>query len=155
VAGRGEQRLERARKLGAEQTIVIPHGSDMVKVITDASRQPFDVVIEAVGQPETWEAAVQVARKGGSVNFFGGCPSGTVAKLDTGRLHYGALTLLASFHHTPATFRQALSFIEKGLIRAADFVDGDCTLEDLPELFKSMAVGNRAVKTLVRVNGKP
>ncbi|HMJ66489.1 MAG TPA: zinc-binding dehydrogenase, partial [Candidatus Binatia bacterium] len=138
LAGRREQRLDRARKLGAEQTIVVPRECDMIKVITDAAPQPFDVVIEAVGQPETWEAAVQLARKGGTVNFFGGCPSGTAVKLDTGRLHYGALTLLASFHHTPATFRQALSFIEKGLIRSADFVDGDCALDDLPQLFKSM-----------------
>jgi threonine dehydrogenase-like Zn-dependent dehydrogenase len=63
------------------------------------------------------------------------------------------LTLLASFHHTPTMIRQALSYIEKGLIKAADFVDGECALDDLPALFKSMAAGNRAVKTLVKVSG--
>ena len=34
-------------------------------------------VIEAVGRPEAWEWAIDMVRKGGTVNFFGGCASGT------------------------------------------------------------------------------
>ena len=89
----------------------------------------FDVVIEAVGKPETWEAAVRLVRKGGTVNFFGGCPSGTTVSLDTALIHYSNLTLLASFHHTPRTVRRALEFIEAGVVRSDDFVDGECSLE--------------------------
>ena len=43
----------------------------------------------------------------GTVNFFGGCPSGTTVSLDTALIHYSNLTLLASFHHTPRTVRRA------------------------------------------------
>jgi L-iditol 2-dehydrogenase len=150
VAGRGERRLGAARKLGATHLIEVSNEAEMVTQIRKES-EPFDVVIEAVGKPETWEAAVQVVRKGGSVNFFGGCPSGTRISLDTGLVHYSNLVLLASFHHTPRTIRRALEFIESGVIRAADFVDGECSLTELPQLFKSMAAGNRAVKTLIRV----
>ena len=89
--------------------------------------------------------------RGGTVNFFGGCASGTSVHLDTGLLHYSSLTLMASFHHTPGTIRRALEFIEEGIVHSRDFVDGECALTDLPELFKSMAAGNHAVKTLVRV----
>jgi L-iditol 2-dehydrogenase len=109
------------------------------------------VVIEAVGKPEVWEAAVRLVRKGGTVNFFGGCPAGTTVSLDTALIHYSNLTLLASFHHTPRTIRRALELIETGVIRADDFVNGECPLSQLPQLFQSMAAGNRAVKTLVRV----
>ena len=94
---------------------------------------------------------MRLARKGGMVNFFGGCPGGTTVSLDTGLIHYSSLTLLASFHHTPRTIRRALELIEAGVIRADDFVSGECPLSGLPELFKTMAAGNRAVKTLVRV----
>jgi L-iditol 2-dehydrogenase len=59
--------------------------------------------------------------------------------------------LYSSFHHTPRTIRRALELIETGVVRAPDFVDGEAFLDDLPELFQSMASGNRAVKTLVRV----
>lgn len=85
------------------------------------------------------------------MNFFGGCPAGTRVSLDTSLIHYSNLTLLASFHHTPHTIRRALEFIESGVIRAADFVDGECGLSRLPELLRSMTAGNQAVKTLIRV----
>jgi len=151
VAGRGESRLQTARRLGAAHIIDISGNRDLVTTARAEAKSPFDVVIEAVGKPETWETAVQLVRKGGLVNFFGGCPSGTTVSLDTGLIHYSNLTLLASFHHTPRTIRRALELIEAGVIRAQDFVDGECALSQLPQLFASMAAGNRAVKTLIRV----
>jgi hypothetical protein len=113
----------------------IGDGSGLVARVREATKTHFDAVIEAVGQPAVWEAAVHLVRKGGAVNFFGGCPSGTTITLDTTLIHYSNLTLLASFHHTPRTIRRALEFIEAGVIRAADFVDGECPLTQLPELF--------------------
>ena len=40
--------------------------------------------------------------------------------------------------------------IEEGVIHSGDFVDGESTLAELPDLLKSMAGGNRAVKTFIR-----
>ncbi len=151
VAGRGESRLSAAKNLGADQIISDTITPEWIEKNKSQTRL-FDVVIEAVGKPETWEASIQLVRKGGTVNFFGGCPSGTKAFFDTGLIHYSNLTLLASFHHTPRTIRKALHFIESGVIRAKDFVDGECSLSQLPALFQSMAAGNRAVKTLIRVS---
>ncbi|HEY2082807.1 MAG TPA: zinc-binding dehydrogenase [Verrucomicrobiae bacterium] len=151
VAGRRAPRLEAARKLGTNHVIDIGDGGNLVAKIRQASKQPFDVVIEAVGSPAVWESSVHLVRKGGKVNFFGGCPSGTTVTLDTTLIHYSDLTLLASFHHTPRAIRRALDFIEAGVIQAADFVDGECALSELPQLLKSMTQGNRAVKTLVQV----
>jgi L-iditol 2-dehydrogenase len=152
VAGRRAPRLEAAQRLGADEVVDIGGGSGLVTKVRAATKTHFDAVIEAVGQPVVWEAAVHLVRKGGAVNFFGGCPSGTSITLDTTLIHYSNLTLLASFHHTPRTIRRALEFIETGVIRAADFVDGECPLTRLPELFQSMAAGNYAIKTLIRVH---
>lgn len=151
VAGRGERRLGTAQGLGAAHVIDVGRKTDLVKAVAQADPRPFDVVIEAVGKPEVWQAAVHLVRKGGTVNFFGGCPSGTSVSLDTGLIHYSNLTLLASFHHTPRSIRKALDYIERGVIRANDFVDGECPLSQLPELFRSMSSGNRAVKTFIRL----
>jgi L-iditol 2-dehydrogenase len=154
AAGRGEGRLRAAQRVGAQNIFEVGNDGDVVEAVCGGaeSKIEFDVVIEAVGRPEIWEAAVQFVRKGGAVNFFGGCPSGTSITLDTTLIHYSNLTLLASFHHTPRTVRRALEFIEAGVIRATDFVDGECPLSKLPELFKSMATGNHTVKTLIRVH---
>jgi L-iditol 2-dehydrogenase len=154
VAGRGEARLKAALRLGARQAIDIGRRVDLVKAVhaeTSAAKM-FDVVIEAVGKPEVWEAAFNLVRKGGLVNFFGGCAAGTTVTFDATRIHYSNLTLRASFHHTPRTIRRALEFIERGVIHARDFVDGEWPLSQLPELFKNMAAGNKAVKTFIRVH---
>jgi L-iditol 2-dehydrogenase len=152
VAGRRAPRLDAAQQLGADEVVDIGDGSGLVTKVREATKTHFDAVIEAVGQPVVWEAAAHLVRKGGTVNFFGGCPSGTTITLDTTLIHYSNLTLLASFHHTPRTIRRALEFIEAGVIRAADFVDGECPLTQLPELFQSMATGNRVIKTLIKVH---
>jgi L-iditol 2-dehydrogenase len=165
AAGRGHNRLRAALRLGADIVFDVGKEGDVLKTINKsgsenqksenktngASLPKYDVVIEAVGKPETWQAAIQLVRKGGAVNFFGGCPAGTNVALDTHTIHYSNLKLLASFHHTPQTFRRALEFIEAGVIQAKDFVDGQWPLTRLPELFKEMAAGNRAIKTLVNV----
>jgi len=152
VAGRGDQRLKTARRSGAEEIIDVGAKAGLVEAVRARCDSEFDIVVEAVGKPETWEAAVDLVRKGGAVNFFGGCPSGTSVRLDTSRIHYSSLTLYASFHHTPRTIRRALKLIEAGVIRAVDFVDGERPLSRLPELFQSMAAGNRSVKTFIRVH---
>ena len=148
VSGRGEKRLETALALGAVEVL---DAAQQDQTAALSSSHSYDVVIEAVGKPETWEQAVRLVRKGGTVNFFGGCPSGTTVNLDTALIHYSSLRLLASFHHTPGTIRRALEFIEAGIVRAGHFIDGECPLSQLPALFKSMANGNRAVKTLIQV----
>jgi L-iditol 2-dehydrogenase len=148
VLGRNRARLDAARRLGAHQVL---ETSGEVACPDLNNLQP-DAVFEAVGKPTTWEQAIQCVRKGGRVNLFGGCPSGTTVALDTTRVHYHALTLLASFHHTPETIRRAFALIEAGVVRSRDFVDGRTPLSQLPELFRSMCSGNRFVKTLVEVD---
>ena len=150
LAGRGAKRIQTARTLGAE-VVDVTGQSDLCKALTP--NPGFDVVIEAVGKPETWEAAVRLVRKGGKVNFFGGCPSGSTVTLDTGLIHYSNLTLLASFHHSPRAIRNALGLIESRVVRSENFIDGHWPLSDLPKLFRSMAEGNHAVKTLIDVSG--
>src|ERR1035438_4452559 len=72
VAGRGTERLATAQRLGSKSVFNVSRQSHLEAAIPPNS--VFDVVIEAVGKPETWEAAVRLVRKGGTVNFFGGCP---------------------------------------------------------------------------------
>ena len=153
VAGRNEHRLAAAKKLGAMHTVDMTNREDLVAAVqsSPSTRHGYDVVIEATGKAGVWEAAVDVVRKGGIVNFFGRCPAGTHVKLDTGRLRHSGLTLKASFHHTPHSVGKALEFIEKGLIKTADFVGQEATLDELPSLFDSMPRDNRAIKTLIRM----
>ena len=73
-----------------------------------------NVVIEAAGTDAAWRDAVQLARPGGTVLFFGGRERGTTMEVDTFRLHYEELTLRGAFHHTPRHVRAALAFLASG-----------------------------------------
>ncbi len=115
LTGRGAQRLMLGSRFGADQVIdtsalSFPEQITAIRQET-VEQRGADIVIEAVGMPETWTLATQVARPGALVNFFGGCPSGTQIALETRPLHYSELTLKGVFHHTPAYFAQAFDLI--------------------------------------------
>jgi L-iditol 2-dehydrogenase len=149
-----EDQVGAATLFGARQVIRVDAGVDVVEAVralTPAGRGA-DVVIEAVATPMTWEWAVGMVRKGGVVNFFGGPPSGTVVALDTNRLHYGDITLKASFHHTPDTCRTAFGLISSGRFKCAEYLTGETQLSEVPEVFQRMMVrggGGLDIKTIV------
>ncbi len=140
-----------ARRLGAAHVVQIGDGVDTiaeVRALTEGGRG-VDVAVDAVALPVTWQQAVGMVRKGGLVNFFGGPPSGTVVELDTNRLHYGEITLKASFHHTPATCRRAFELIASGQLQAAAYLTGRAGLDEVPRLFHAMLT--RGAETGVQI----
>jgi L-iditol 2-dehydrogenase len=106
-------------------------------------------VIEAVGRPEAWDWAIEMVRKGGTVNFFGGCASGTKVQLDTDRLHYSEITLKATFHHTPETVRRAFGLITAKKIRPTDYITGEAPLSRLQHVLRGMLNRGGDIKTAI------
>lgn len=125
-------RLEVARRLGAEETVEAgDEGSvESVRGLTPENRGA-DVIIEAVGLPEVWEEALQMARKGGEVTLFGGAPKGTEISVDTFLLHYSQLTIRGIFHHTPYTVRTAYEMLGNERFDADAFISGSEPLENV------------------------
>jgi L-iditol 2-dehydrogenase len=97
-----------------------------------------DIVIEAVATPEAWQMATRLARKGGTVNLFGGPPAGTTAAFDTNLIHYSDLTIKASFHHTPATAKRAFELLASGRFHCDAFLTGTALLDEVPAVFHRM-----------------
>lgn len=144
--GRRAEQVERAVKMDADEG-VFERPLEEVRALTGG--RGADVAIEAVGTPETWRLAVDLLRPGGTVNFFGGPPSGTHVELETNRLHYSEITCKASFHHTPAHVKQALELIGEGKISAREFVQRERTLEELPAVLRELAQQNGHLKTAI------
>ena len=106
-------------------------------------------MIEAVGTSTTWQWAVQMARCGGNINLFGGCPRGTKVEFESSSLHYSEMTITSSFHHTPRFIRAALDTIARGEVSARDFVTEEIPLSELPGLFQRMKNRNGQLKVAV------
>ena len=148
--GRRQSQLERAAHMGADEGLLATDGVDLVPRIKDLTKgRGVDIAIEAVGQPEAWQAAVRMLRRGGTVNFFGGCPTGTQINLDTNLLHYSELTCKASFHHTPKHIRKALDLVGEGRITSEDFVNRVEPLSNLLEVMRHLMSHNGHMKTAI------
>ena len=148
--GRRKTQLDRAAAMGADElisTATVPHPADTVQQLTGG--RGADIAIEAVGKPETWHWAVNMVRRGGTVNFFGGCPNESRVSLDTSLLHYSEITCKASFHHTPAHIRKALDIVSNGDIAARDFVNREEPLTNLLEVMRHLMSHNGHLKTAI------
>ncbi|MGE0404974.1 MAG: zinc-binding dehydrogenase [Candidatus Korobacteraceae bacterium] len=146
-----DSQVTAARHLGADEVVQITQVQDPVEAVRALSpdRRGADVVIEAVGRPEAWEWSIDMVRKGGTVNFFGGCAAGTKVNLDTDRLHYSEVTLKATFHHTPEAVRKAFALIAEKKIRGTDFITGEAPLSRLQHVLRHMMNRNGDIKTAI------
>ncbi|HWG48535.1 MAG TPA: zinc-binding dehydrogenase [Candidatus Acidoferrales bacterium] len=149
VVKRDEQ-VQAARHFGAHEVIQLKRDKSPVdEVIEITEGRGSDIVIEAVGRPQAWQWAVDIVRRGGLVNFFGGCAAGTRVELDTNRLHYSELTLKATFHHTPQTVRRAFSLIAEKKVRSTDYVTGEAPLSKLKQVLQQMLDRGSQIKTAI------
>lgn len=146
-----DSQVAAAKHMGAHEVVQITKVKDPVEGVRalTPSKRGSDVVIEAVGRPEAWEWAIDMVRKGGTVNFFGGCASGTKVQLDTNRLHYSEVTLKATFHHTPDTVRKAFGLIAEKKIRSTDYITGEAPLSRLQQVLRHMLNRNGDIKTAI------
>ena len=148
--GRRPQQLLRATGMGADETVLNCDGADVVGPVHEMTGgRGADVVIEAVGLPEVWQLAIKLLRRGGVVNFFGGCPDGTNLSLDTNLLHSSELTCKASFHHTPALIKKALELVSRGYVGAKDFVNHSEPLTNLLQVMQHLMSHNGHLKTAI------
>jgi L-iditol 2-dehydrogenase len=118
VADRHPERREQAAALGAETREELVEGA-------------HDVVLEAVGRPETWRAAVAAAAPGGTIVLVGGCPAGSEVSLPTGPLHYDELDVRGAFHHDRDEVDRALALLCSGEVDWRTFAGPTIGLEEL------------------------
>ncbi len=147
---RHEGQAEAARLLGATHIVQNPSvrkAIEETRALTPGDRG-VDIAIEAVGVPEAWQEAMELVRKGGTVNFFGGCAKNTHVTLDTNRIHYSDITMRATFHHTPAICRKALTLIASGRFQAGAFITGHAHLYELNRVFEKLM--NRSTEAEIK-----
>jgi L-iditol 2-dehydrogenase len=148
--GRRKTQLNHAAKMGADELLISTDSEETVRQVRDLTQgRGADIAIEAVGHPDVWEMAVRLLRRGGTVNFFGGCPNDSRISLDTSLMHYSEITCKASFHHTPAHIQKALDFVRRGVISARDFVNRVEPLTNLLEVMRHLMSHNGHLKTAI------
>jgi L-iditol 2-dehydrogenase len=141
VAGRGRDRLKWAADLGADRVIDAASGDCAGAIARLNGGFGPDVVVECTGQVAGWRDAFARVRRGGRVIFFGGCPPGTTLEIDTRRMHYDNLTLIAPFHFRPQDVRRAYELLSAGRLGADRVINARRRLAELPEVFAMLERG--------------
>ncbi len=141
-----DERLGFAEKLGADATVNSGKENVETRIRELTGGHGADVAIEAIGLSATWEQALKLARKGGTVLEFGGCPPGTEIKVNAEMLHYGELTVMGTFHTTPLHFRKALNLIATRTIDVRPLVTRKMKLDNIKEAFEILSTSKNEIK---------
>ncbi|UCE95502.1 MAG: zinc-binding dehydrogenase [Candidatus Bathyarchaeota archaeon] len=143
------ERLEFAKRLGADETISAKTENAVEKVKNLTAGNGADVVIEAIGLRDTWEQAMEMVSKGGTVLEFGGCSPGTRINIDAEPLHYGEVTIMGVFHATPRHFKSALNLIASGVLNVKPLVTKRVKLDGIEEAFETLASSKSDIKIAI------
>ena len=144
-----EERLECARKLGADEAVNAQRDRPVEAVRQLTGGHGADVVIEAIGLKATWEQALQMVSPGGTVLEFGGCPPGTQISADAELVHYGEVTVMGSFHATPTDFKRALNLIASGAINVQQLVTERMALDRIKDALEILASTKSHIKIAI------
>ncbi len=146
-----EGKLAVARKAGAGFTINTSRESlhDRLGQLT-SGRGP-DVVMEAIGLPQTFRAAVEEVAFTGRVVYIGYAKEPVA--YETRLFVQKELDILGSRNATPEDFRQVIRMLEGGDFPVADAVSAVVPIEDAPRLLQAWSENPGSyTKIMVRVN---
>jgi len=143
-----EDRLSIAKTLGVTRVVNSAREDPVEAVRKLTGGRGADVVIECAGVKAAWLIALDVARKGARVEWFGGLPGGTQVRIDATRVHYDELTIFGIYHLTPPSLERAFQMVCNGLVDAKPLITHEVALKNLEDGLNMMMDG-RSVKVAV------
>ena len=135
-----------AKRLGAD-LVIDPASEDVTARILEQTQVGADVVIECVGRPETMRMSLDLARRGGTVEFFGVCPIGERIDVEPNAIYAKELTIVGSYVN-PHTFTRSAALLHAKVVKAAEMDIQHFPLDAVHEAFANLRKGN-ALKTII------
>jgi threonine dehydrogenase-like Zn-dependent dehydrogenase len=129
--------------------LIDPASQDVGKELKRIRRIGADVVFEAAGSPPAQAACLPLARKGGTVMFFGVSPQDRLIQVNPFQINENELRLLGSYNNPFATAR-AVELLASGAVRVAGLVSHRLELKDYLEVFRLFGGGD-TMKLMVRM----
>jgi NADPH:quinone reductase-like Zn-dependent oxidoreductase len=147
VTSSSDEKLARARELGADAT-VNPSTGDVVAAVREATDgRGADVVIEHVGEA-TWKTSLQVAATGGRIAVCG-ATSGPNPPANLHRIWWKQLTVVGSTMGTQEDFRAVYDLVATG--RAKPVVDRVFPLAEAASAHEHLEAGHQLGKVVLRI----
>jgi NADPH:quinone reductase-like Zn-dependent oxidoreductase len=147
VTSSNDEKLERARELGADMTVNHATGdvTAAVKEATDGAG--VEVVLEHVGEA-TWQTSLQSARAGGRIAVCG-ATSGPNPPAALHRIWWKQLTIYGSTMGTKDDFEGAYELVKSG--RAKPVIDSVLPLEEARAAHERMEAAEQFGKIVLQI----
>lgn len=148
-----DDRLEKAKQLGASITIN-PLKEDLKeRVLAETNGHGADVVIVAVPNIKAMSQAFEVVGKTGTINFFAGIKSKEpqYLQLDPNFLHYGEITLTGSHNKDPLDFEVAMNLINSKVLDLKPLISHEIPFDQLMQGY-DIVEKQEGLKVIVKVD---
>ena len=146
VTSSSDEKLARARELGAEATVNHVHG-DVKAVVRETTGRGADVVVEHVGAA-TWRTSLDIAAVEGRIAVCG-ATSGPNPPAALHRVWWKQLTILGSTMGTKADFEAVYELVATG--RARPVVDEVLPLSEIQAAHARLESGGQLGKIVLRI----
>ena len=149
VTSSSDEKLARARELGADATVNHAEADVAAAVREATDGHGADVVVEHVGEA-TWKTSLQVAASGGRVAVCG-ATSGPNPPANLHRIWWKQLTVLGSTMGTQADFQAVYELVASG--RAEPIVDRAFPLAEAAAAHEHLEAGRQLGKVVLTIPG--
>jgi L-iditol 2-dehydrogenase len=144
-----QYRLNKAKEFGADEVVDISKENlrESIKRITD--NYMADLVIVCPNSVEAMEEGILCAGAGGTVLFFTPAKPDEKLTIDPNHLYFNDINVVTSYSCGAVETREALSFIEDGVVRAEKLVTHKFPIEKTAEAFKLVAEAKESLKVVI------
>ncbi len=146
-----ETRLEMAKRFGAD-LYINSSAEDPVKAVLDFTNgKGADKVISANPSTESQNQALYMAKRNGTVVWFGGVPKGKTAEVDSNRVHYYGLWIYGHYGANSIQVEKSFHLALSDQFEASKFITHILPLSQINEGIRLTKTGE-AIKVVLIPN---
>ncbi len=151
VTSSSDEKLQKARDLGADHCINYTKTDDLSKPVLDITKQRgIDLIIDSVGAA-TWNSNLNIVRKGGTIVSCG-VTTGAEAQTNIQVLYWKQVNIKGSTMGSCEDFRRMLNAVEQNNLKPV--IDSICSLDDINEAMGKMQNHEQFGKIVVNIEEK-
>ncbi|MDR1853067.1 MAG: zinc-binding dehydrogenase [Propionibacteriaceae bacterium] len=149
IADVSGERLKLAEDFGIDH-LIDSSTLDPVEAIREITGgRGADKVISANPSPSAQNQAIEMAKKSGTVVFFGGIPKGTLAQIDSNLVHYNGLWIYGHYGANSPQVEKAFQLAISDQFPAAQFVTHVLPLSEINQAIELTRSG-QALKVVLK-----